>query len=159
MAAQGYRSKIPHDFENIYEEQPLEALERTGDEALQERLVDPLAQEDSGRANDSCDCDAECDKLHVTRLPHNVRVSLTGMNVTQYVSCGVSFACTNRENTSWPNINNWSWCHKLISEVMSVPREYREKINLVSSLGRNVSAKKSEKIHFVDFVFPPMRGI
>ena len=101
MAARGYRSKILDDFENIYEVEPLEILERTGDEALQERLVlDPLVQEDSGRANDSCDCDAECDKLHVSRLPHNVRVSLTGMNVTQYVSCGVSFACTHRENTS-----------------------------------------------------------
>ena len=99
MAALGYRSKILDDFENIYEDEPLEVLERTGDEALQERLVDPLVQEDSGRANDSCDCNAECDKLHVSRLPHNVRVSLTRMNVIQYVSCRVSVACTHRENT------------------------------------------------------------
>ena len=46
MAARGYRSKILDDFENIYEDESLEALERTGDKALQERLVDPLVQED-----------------------------------------------------------------------------------------------------------------
>lgn len=76
-AAQGYRSKILDDFENIYEDEALEALEGTRDEALQERLIDPLVQEDPGNANDTCDCDVECDKRHVTRLPHNVRVSLT----------------------------------------------------------------------------------
>ena len=97
MTARGYRSEILDDFENIYEDESLEALERTGDKALQERLVDPLAQEDSGRANDSCDCAAECDKLHVTRLPHNVRVSLTRISVIQYVSCRVSFAFTYTE--------------------------------------------------------------
>jgi len=59
-AAQGYRSRI---LENIYQ-----------DEALQERLLDPLMQEDSH--NETCDCDAECDQLHANRLPHNVRVSL-----------------------------------------------------------------------------------
>lgn len=61
-AAQGYRSRILDNLENIYQ-----------DEALQERLLDPLTQEDSH--NETCDCDAECDQLHVTRLPHNVRVS------------------------------------------------------------------------------------
>ena len=87
-AARGYRSKLVDDFKNSYEDESSEALERTGDEALQERLVDPLVQEDS--ANDSCDCDAECDKLHVTRLPHNVRVSLTRMNSACFVWC---FCC------------------------------------------------------------------
>ena len=92
MVARGYRSEILDDFENIYEDESLEALERTGDKALQmqERLVDPLVQEDSGRANDSCHCAAECDKLHVSRLPHNVRVSLTRMNVIQNVLYRVS---------------------------------------------------------------------
>lgn len=62
-AVQGYRSRILDNLENIYQ-----------DEALQERLLDPLMQEDSH--NETCDCDEECDQLHVTRLPHNVRVSL-----------------------------------------------------------------------------------
>ena len=90
MAARGYRSEILDDFENIYEDEPLEALEGTRDEALQERLVDPLVPQDSGRANDSCDCDAECDKLHVSRLPHNVRVSRTKRNSACFVWC---FCC------------------------------------------------------------------
>lgn len=83
--ARGYRSKILDDFENIYEDEALEALEGTRDEAMQERLIDPLVQEDPGNANDTCDCDVECDKLHVNRLPHNVRVSLTRMNSVCFV--------------------------------------------------------------------------
>lgn len=84
-ASRGYRSKILDDFENIYEDEALEALEGMRDEAMQERLIDPLVQEDPGNANDTCDCDVECDKLHVNRLPHNVRVSLTRMNSVCFV--------------------------------------------------------------------------
>lgn len=72
-AAQGYRSRILHDLENIYEDEALEALEGTRDEALHKRLIDPLVQEDPDSGNNTCNCGTECDKLHVTRLPHNVR--------------------------------------------------------------------------------------
>lgn len=84
-AAQGYRSRILHDLENIYEDEALEALEGTRDEALHKRLIDPLVQEDPDSGNNTCDCGAVCDKLHVTRLPHNVRVSLTRMNSVYFV--------------------------------------------------------------------------
>lgn len=74
MAAQGYRRQ---NIEDLYGSEALEALEGTQDEPIphfEERLIDaPFVQEDSH--NDSCDCDTECDKLHVTRLPHDVRVS------------------------------------------------------------------------------------
>lgn len=77
MVAQGYRSRILDDLENFYDEEALEAIAGIQDEPVpnfQERLIDaPLIQEDS--ENNTCDCDVECDKLHVTRLPHDVRVS------------------------------------------------------------------------------------
>jgi len=83
-AARGYRSWMSDDVENIFEDEALEALEGTRDEAQQERLIDPLMQEeDAGSGNDTCDCDEECDNLHVTRLPHNVRVSLKRTYLTE----------------------------------------------------------------------------
>ena len=76
-AAEGYRSRMLDDLGNFYEDEALEALEGMRDEPLQERLIDPLMQEDSH--NETCDCDTQCDQLHVTRLPHNVRVSIKTM--------------------------------------------------------------------------------
>ena len=89
-AARGYRSRMLDDLENIYEDEALEALEGTRDEALQERLIDPLVQEDAGSDNDTCDCDAECDNLHVTRLPHNVRVS-TSLERINFAEISISY--------------------------------------------------------------------
>ena len=58
------------------DDEALEAFEGTQDEILpkfEDRLIDaPMVQEDSH--NMTCDCPSECDKLHVSRLPHDVRV-------------------------------------------------------------------------------------
>ena len=133
-------------FLMTYEDEPLEALERTGKEALQERLVHPLVQDDSGRTNDSCVCDAECDKLHVSRRPRNVRVSLTRMNRGCFV---VFLFCMH-----WPreyawktetDLTNWS------QRLWLLLRQYRKNVNLVSYPGRNVSAKKIPTNPFCKF--------
>ena len=97
-AARGYRSRMMDDLENIYEDEALEALEgMRGDEGPQERLIDPWMQEDAGSGNDTCDCDAECENLHATRLPHNVRVSLKRIYLTEkfklVVFSSVCFVC------------------------------------------------------------------
>ena len=76
VAAQGYTTQT---FEDMYNEEALEAMEGTRNEPVphfEERFIDaPFVQEDGGSQNESCDCDTECDKLHVSRLPHDVRVS------------------------------------------------------------------------------------
>ncbi|KAL9962824.1 hypothetical protein ACROYT_G031969 [Oculina patagonica] len=72
MAAHGYRRQT---LEDLYNDEALEALEGTRDEPspdFKERLiVAPRGQE--GGNNDTCNCPAECDKLHLTRLPQDVR--------------------------------------------------------------------------------------
>lgn len=72
IATQGYRRQ---NLEDLYNDEALEALEGTRDEPVphfKERLI-ARGQEDGH--NDSCDCPAECEKLHTSRLPHDVRVS------------------------------------------------------------------------------------
>ena len=83
LAAQGqYASR---DF---YNDEAHEALERIPDEpklpSFEEKLIDArMVQEDSH--NMSCDCASECNKLNVSRLPHDVRVC--GYNIARIRLC------------------------------------------------------------------------
>nr|XP_058957306.1 uncharacterized protein LOC131784512 [Pocillopora verrucosa] len=71
LATQGHYAS--RDF---YNDEVHEALERIPDEpklpSFEEKLIDArMVQEDSH--NMSCDCASECNKLNVSRLPHDVR--------------------------------------------------------------------------------------
>lgn len=63
----------------MYDKAIESALERVQHDALlkfKERLRHaPMVEQDSHASNESCNCTEECDKLHVSRLPHDVRVS------------------------------------------------------------------------------------
>lgn len=69
---------------DLLNDEAFEALEDIRDEPrlprLNEALIDvPMVQEDSH--NMTCDCDTECDKLYVSRLPHDVQ------DEEKYLSC------------------------------------------------------------------------